>query len=197
MPRITASNVGEHVALQEQRVFDAAIRLFVERGYANVTFADIADAVGLARNSLYRYFPSKADILIRWFQTELEDRISRSTELLEPGDDPDPRDLIAAWVDDQLDYASRPEHALVVSMAQIEPNLAGEARSELFGGHSRLMAPVAAVLLRAGVDPTMIDATVDLIGGIVLSAARYESTHPNPGSSARLQVHRAINALVG
>lgn len=196
MPRITASNVEEHAALQEQRVFDAAIHLFIEHGYANVTFADIADTVGLARNSLYRYFPSKADILIRWFRAELEDRVTRSTAFLERGDDTDPSDLIATWVDDQLDYASRPEHALVVSMAQIEPNVAGEARAELFGGHSRLMAPVTEVLQQAGVDPTMIDATVDLIGGIVLSAARYESTHPNPGPSARIQAHRAIDALI-
>ncbi len=33
MPRISAASVAEHVARQEQAVFDAAISLFTERGY--------------------------------------------------------------------------------------------------------------------------------------------------------------------
>ena len=63
MPRITGSNIVEHVAAQEQAVFDAAIGLFTEQGVSNVTTADIATEVGLARTSLYRYFPTKASIV--------------------------------------------------------------------------------------------------------------------------------------
>ena len=39
MPRITAGSVAEHVAHQEQAVFDAAIALFTEHGYSHVTLA--------------------------------------------------------------------------------------------------------------------------------------------------------------
>ena len=70
MPRITAGSVAEHVAQQERAVFDAAIALFTERGYSAVTLGDIAKEVGLARNSLYRYFPTKASILLRWYAEE-------------------------------------------------------------------------------------------------------------------------------
>lgn len=65
---------ARQLARQEQAVFDAAIALFTDRGYGAVTLADIAAEVGLARNSLYRYFPDKAAILLRWYRTELRRR---------------------------------------------------------------------------------------------------------------------------
>lgn len=194
MPRISAANVAEHVAIQEQRVFDEAIRLFVERGYTNVSFGDIADAVSLARNSLYRYFPSKADILTRWFRIELEARIARSHELLER--DGDPAALVGDWVEDQLDYATRPEHALMASMTQVEPALAAEARSELFGIHSRLLSPLSATLARAGVSAEALAATSELVNGLILSAARFEVANGSPDQMVRSRAHRAIAALV-
>lgn len=39
------------------------LRLFAERGYDAVTMADIADACGIGRSTLLRYFASKADIV--------------------------------------------------------------------------------------------------------------------------------------
>jgi AcrR family transcriptional regulator len=194
VPKITASSVAEHVARQEQRIFDTAIDLFTSRGYANVTFADIAEAVGLARNSLYRYFPGKADILMRWFRSELEARIVRAGELL--GRDGDPARLVDEWVDDQLDYATRPEHVLMASMTQVEPALAVEARAELFGVHSRLLAPLSATLARAGVPDEALAATSELINGLVLSAARFEAANGSPDATVRARAHRAIAALV-
>lgn len=194
MPKITASSVAEHVARQEQRVFDTAITLFIRHGYAQVSFGDIADAVGLARNSLYRYFPGKADILTKWFRIELESRIARCSEIL--AGDGDPAGLIDDWIEDQLDYATRPEHTLMASMTQVEPALATEARSELFGVHSRLLAPLRATLARAGVAHDTLGATSELVNGLVLSAARYEAAYGSPDAAVRAGAHRAIAALL-
>lgn len=194
MPKITAPSVAEHAARQEQRVFDAAIELFMTRGYTDVSFGDIAAAVGLARSSLYRYFPSKADILTRWFRTELEARIVRSGELL--GGHGDPVTLLHGWVEDLLDYATLPEHDLMASMTQVEPDLAAEARRELFGVHSRLLAPLSATLQRAGVADDAVAATSELVNGLVLSAARFEAANGSPDATVRARVHRAIAALL-
>ena len=187
--------MAEHVALQEQRVFDTAIELFSNRGYANVSFADIAEAVGLARSSLYRYFPGKADIVARWFRLEVAERVARADELLSR--DGDPGGLIDAWVEDQLDYATCPEHALMASMAEVEPALSAEARAEMFGVHSRLLAPLSAALARAGVADEALTATSELVNGLVLSAARFEAAHGAPDATVRSRTHRAIAALVG
>lgn len=44
----------------EERLVEAAFRLFSEpRGYASVSVSEIATAAGVAKGSVYRYFPSK------------------------------------------------------------------------------------------------------------------------------------------
>ncbi len=42
---------------------DAAFSLFAERGYCNVTVADICDAAGIGRRTFFRYFAAKDDVL--------------------------------------------------------------------------------------------------------------------------------------
>jgi AcrR family transcriptional regulator len=47
----------------EARLRTAAIELFLERGYENVTVAEIADRAGLTRRTFSRYFTDKRDVL--------------------------------------------------------------------------------------------------------------------------------------
>ena len=58
MPRIAAANIDEHVRIQNARLTVAAKRLFARQGFASTDMGQIAAAIGLARNSLYRYYPS-------------------------------------------------------------------------------------------------------------------------------------------
>lgn len=48
---------------RRQEILDAARRVFVEKGYAAATMNDIAAEAGVAAGSIYRYFPSKADLI--------------------------------------------------------------------------------------------------------------------------------------
>jgi AcrR family transcriptional regulator len=47
----------------EERLRTAAVELFLERGYDNVTVAQIADRAGLTRRTFSRYFADKRDVL--------------------------------------------------------------------------------------------------------------------------------------
>jgi AcrR family transcriptional regulator len=49
----------------EQRLVGSATVLFVERGYAATTLADVAEHAGIASRTLYLHFPTKADLLLR------------------------------------------------------------------------------------------------------------------------------------
>jgi AcrR family transcriptional regulator len=171
VPRIGAETIAEHVAQQEAAVFAAAIRLFVERGYSQVSLADIATEVGLARNSLYRYFPDRAHILMRWLRAELAEQAALARERLVGTGPPVAR--IQAWAVDQLDYAQRPEHTLVAELPQVVQQLGAEARTELSEIHRALFEPLATALSHAGVaDPAPVGT---LIGGMVLAAASQEA----------------------
>lgn len=47
----------------EERLKRAAIELYLERGYDNVTVTHIAERAGLTRRSYFRYFPDKREVL--------------------------------------------------------------------------------------------------------------------------------------
>jgi AcrR family transcriptional regulator len=45
------------------RIADAAMKLFLDRGYEATTMDDVADAADVSRRSLFDYFPTKEDVL--------------------------------------------------------------------------------------------------------------------------------------
>ncbi|MEV7433866.1 TetR/AcrR family transcriptional regulator [Streptomyces griseoviridis] len=47
----------------EERLRRAALELYLEHGYDNVTVTQIAERAGLTRRSYFRYFPDKREIL--------------------------------------------------------------------------------------------------------------------------------------
>jgi AcrR family transcriptional regulator len=193
VPRITAASVAEHVAQQRAAVFDAAIGLFVAEGYANVSMGEIAAQVGLARNSLYRYFPDKAHILLEWFRDELPLQAARSAELLR-GDDA-PTERITRWATDQLDYAHRPEHELLAGLPELLAGADAETRAELAEAHREMLAPLDEALLDAGITEAHDrEVVAELIGGLVLAAGRCEPDGPDP--RARTRMTAAIEGLV-
>ena len=173
MPRISGDSLAAHVEHQKRAVFDAAIRLFVERGYATVSMGDIAAEVGLARNSLYRYFPDKTSILLSWYHDEIPIQTTRSTEIL-TGEGP-VADRLVAWANAQIDYALQPEHALFESLAQASASLSPEARAEFMDGHAQLVAPFRAALAESGIAGDRLDATMDLLWATVMTQTQREA----------------------
>jgi AcrR family transcriptional regulator len=61
-----------------ERIFDAAIALFAERGYRETTVGDIEDAAGLTRRAggFYRHFASKEEILVQAVNRMAEEMIA-------------------------------------------------------------------------------------------------------------------------
>ena len=193
MPKIQAASVAEHVERQREAVSRAALALFVERGYQNVTLADIAAEVGLARNSLYRYVPDKAHLLVDWFRAELPAEAARSAEVLAgPGT---PLERVVRWADAQLAYARTPEHVLIAALGEVAGQLDEDTRAELAGSHAALFAPLAEVLREAGLADAEVRPAVELLGGLVLAASRFEAAGGDrDATEARL--HAAVAGLL-
>lgn len=47
-----------------QAISDAAIRLILDRGFDGVSVADIADAAEISKPTLFKYFPTKEDLVV-------------------------------------------------------------------------------------------------------------------------------------
>src|SRR5688500_10500935 len=54
---------GPRRDLMERELLDRAAETLAERGFANTTLQDIADAAKVGRTTLYHYFKSKDDFL--------------------------------------------------------------------------------------------------------------------------------------
>src|SRR5688572_30089849 len=45
-------------------ILDAAARVFAQRGYRDTNLQDVADALGVAKGTLYLYYPSKEELFL-------------------------------------------------------------------------------------------------------------------------------------
>jgi mycofactocin system transcriptional regulator len=64
--------VGRRRSTTPQHIADAALELFAERGFAEVSVDDVARAAGIARRTVFRYYASKNAIPWGDFDAHLE-----------------------------------------------------------------------------------------------------------------------------
>jgi TetR/AcrR family transcriptional regulator, regulator of mycofactocin system len=72
MTKPTRTLAGRPEVTSYAAIEQAAFRLFAERGFEGTTLDDIADAVGVGRRTLFRYYASKNDIPWGQFDRTLE-----------------------------------------------------------------------------------------------------------------------------
>ena len=170
-------------------ILAAAIPLFARDGFANVTNAQIAQAVGLAPSAIYRHYPGKVDILV-------------AACLQAAG-------LLAQAVDRSLHAAAGPARAVAALAAtyvaySFEHNaLNSVAEAEVAGLPADLQRPVILAqrehiaiweqqlrLARPELDPRQARLLVHAGFGVVVEAGRALRWQDEPG-------HRdAVTALV-
>jgi len=67
--------------VRQAEIMQAALSLFVEKGYTNTTTQDIIDRVKISRGLLYYHFKNKEDILFRMIERYTEPKIRRLSEV--------------------------------------------------------------------------------------------------------------------
>ncbi len=169
--------VTTHAAIER-----AAFDCFEERGFDATTMEDIAAAVGVSRRTLFRYYPSKNDIL--WGQFDDGLRGFADTFATIPEDVPLPeaiREAVVAF--NELDDAALPQHRRRMRLLLDTPALL--AHSELrYAAWRRVVADFVAS--RLGMAPD--DLVPTLAGRVALSVAlsAYEQWLEIDGSLAGL-----------
>lgn len=73
MPRIEADTLAAHRAFQEQALLDAAGEILLDEGFEALSFRRLGEATGLARNSIYRYFDSRDELIAALCEREMPD----------------------------------------------------------------------------------------------------------------------------
>jgi AcrR family transcriptional regulator len=113
---------------RREQILAVAAQLFARHGFHGVSIADLGAAVGISGPALYRHFPGKEALLTEMLVGISEHLLTGGRERAAACDDP--REVLAALVDFQLDFALRRPELIVVHDRDLA-NLPADARREV------------------------------------------------------------------
>jgi len=106
-----------------------AVRVFAESGYEGASVATIAENVGLSKQNLMYYFPTKQALYQRVLDDVLDEWLARMANIAEP--DGEPAEVLRAYIKAKLDFSrEHPWGSRVYAMEVI-------SGAPLYGGQIR------------------------------------------------------------
>jgi TetR/AcrR family fatty acid metabolism transcriptional regulator len=145
---------------KETAILEAAVKVFAEKGYHQSKISKIAEVAGVATGSVYLYYKSKEDIILKIFD-QLWSKLSQELEQTIQRTDLDPVTKLDAIIDILFDsFTVNPALAIVFVneqnqlMQQEKGNVA-----KLYKGFLDLSEKI----LREGVDKKIFNTNIDII----------------------------------
>lgn len=166
MPKIDAPTVAEHHARRRAALVRAAIDLLAAGGAAAVTPAAVGAEAGLARSSVYQYFPSGAALLAAVVEESVPPAVAALREATAGASTP--RARVESYLRAAIDLALTDAHRAAVAMAGVD--LPEPFRARLAELHREMAAPLLDAVRDLGTpDPEI---TTLLLSGLVEAAVR-------------------------
>lgn len=136
MPKINAESLQAHVLRQRDRVLDVAFAIFEQEGVDAATMERIAADSGLARNSLYKYFPDRHRMLFESVMWRIENLLAASRDTIQKH--PSPVERVLAWVEAVAEFCGGAEQRLL-QLAGVLPIPHSELRRRIQLAHVRML----------------------------------------------------------
>jgi AcrR family transcriptional regulator len=86
-----------------EEIFEAAVKVFYERSYADATVQDVADEVGILKGSLYHYIATKEDLLF-WLFEVVHEQVEAIKVAAEVATELHPMQRLQLYVHGQVEY---------------------------------------------------------------------------------------------
>jgi AcrR family transcriptional regulator len=102
-----------------ERILNAALTLFHERGLEAATMRDIAEKVGVATGAAYYYFSSKDSIVLAFYERAAKEMAPQLDEVLEGSTDL--RDRLAGVLEVKFRYFRPSRRLLTALAAHVDP----------------------------------------------------------------------------
>ncbi len=81
MPTLWTETIETHRREVHDAALDTAAALVAENGLLSVTMSAIAERTGIARATLYKYFPDVEAILLAWHERQIATHIQQLTDI--------------------------------------------------------------------------------------------------------------------
>lgn len=150
------------VERRRRQIADAAVRLFVERGFHKTTTRQIARAAGISIGSLYEYFNCKEDILYLvcdFIHTEMEQGVTQAMTKAPGG-----RDALAKVIREYFMVCHRMSD-FILMIYQETQSLPGQWQKRVLENELRITGLLVGVLARlsqAGELPHLGERSIEL-----------------------------------
>lgn len=185
----------EQAEAVRQSMLDAALRVFIARGFEAASMEGIARAAGVAKLTLYRHFETKEDLFVevaRRAQLSVRERLGTQVDLSAPLEQV-LREIIAMLYDGM----THPDYLAVMRMVVAESSRFPKLGRAMLDDSSDSSAPLVAYLQRLkDAGQIDIDSPFDAatqIAGLASGAGRYVLISPPRHAASR---KRAIESLV-
>jgi AcrR family transcriptional regulator len=143
VPRVSAA----HLAARRQQILDAARTCFLRNGFHATSMQDVIRAANLSVGAVYRYFPSKNDLI-----TALAEEVIGQVAEVFPtaGDGPAPLDVVMGRAVDIATANTGPDGSLRLALQVWSESLRDPALAEFVSSaHHRLRQALVALARQA------------------------------------------------
>lgn len=125
-----------------QELLDAALELFVEKGFAAARIEEVALRAGVSKGTLYLYYPSKEDLLKAVIEQRLSTEIAAVAAQAERFEGPTPellRELLTSWWQRMYEGAASGVFKIIVTEVRAFPEIADFHRRAVVEPGQRLI----------------------------------------------------------
>jgi AcrR family transcriptional regulator len=159
-----------------QRLLDAALQVYAERGADDASLDEIARRAGVGIGTLYRHFPTRQALLEAVYRDQVEELCAVAREL--PGEAP-PEQALERWLRALMAFATTKKNLSSSLMS-------GPNKSEVATSCSAMVREAATKLLAEAQQTGQVRADVDAIDLLRMShalaiAADLPYSHPDQG----------------
>lgn len=179
MPKLWNETIETHRDAVRRAVLDAAARLLAGKGSSGVTMSGIAQAAGIGRATLYKYFPDVESIMLAWHERQIQAHLNELVDI--KGQNVGARQQLEAVLHAYA-FLSRSGHNEADTARLHQGSHAGRAQQHLTDFIAEMIGEGAdAGVFRADVAP-------DELAAFCLHSL---------GAAAGLASHEAVSRLVG
>ncbi len=178
-----------------ERIVQAARELVIERGYADVSTAEVLKRAGISRGGLYHHFDGKDQLMAAVLEALERDFIVRLAAAV--AEQPDPLSALRAGTQWYLDECIRSTELQRVGLLEGRAALGWKLWRETVTpyGLSMLADALAAAMERGQIEPVDATALAHLLLAALHEASAIILSAPDPGAE-RVRTGRAVASII-